>query len=328
MCRPRLHPCLVHELPLLVLAGLFFGCSLAKKAAIELVYDPAPEAPAVLEHQAYHLGPDADAEKHRLDLYLPGTESWPGLVFVHGGSFEKGDKDFEFGGADLYGNIGRFYADRGYGVAVISYRLQPGVTWRDQVVDVGRAVAWLAEHGPALGFDGTMVVSGHSAGAYLAARLALDADARRAAELPEGTIDAVVAVSGGGYDLVDPQFWRAGADEQWWRDHFDDGRADWRFDASISPLLRTGAPPFLLVYGTNEWPSLGYDNLQFSLDLERAGVPVTLSRAPGLEHPLTVIQMSQPETTVAASVLSFLDTVRAGRPPTPSPPLTGQDRRE
>lgn len=287
------------------------GCHLARKAAIDLVYDPAPAPPAVLEDLLYYEGADADPQKNRLDLYLPATRPWTALVFVHGGSFESGDKDYEFGGADLYGNIGRFYADRGYGVAVISYRLQPTVTWRDQVLDVGHAVAWIARRGAPMGHDGRIVVSGHSAGAYLAARLALDAEARAAAGLADDTIAAVIAVSGGGYDLVDPQFWRAGADEDWWRKHFEAGRANWRREASVSPLVQRGAPPFLLIYGTNEWPSLGYDNLQFSLDLQRAGVPVTLARMAGLLHPLTVIQMSQPESAVADAVLAFLESLPA-----------------
>src|SRR5439155_18980367 len=78
-------------------------------------------------------------EKHRLDLFLPHGTNWPILIFIHGGGLTSGDKALRVSGADVYGNIGRFYASQGIGVAVINYRLQPKVTWREQAEDVAHA---------------------------------------------------------------------------------------------------------------------------------------------------------------------------------------------
>ncbi len=134
---------------------------------------------ALAEHQlidlAYREDEGSDPVKHRLDLFLPEGEGWPVLVFVHGGGWTAGDKSLRAGGADVYSNIGRFYAAQGFGTAVINYRLQPAVTWREQVDDVARAVAWvhanIAEHG---GDPDAIFLIGHSAGAQLSTFVALD----------------------------------------------------------------------------------------------------------------------------------------------------------
>src|SRR5438270_3997212 len=73
---------------------------------------------------AYYTGPDADKVKHKLDLYLPqGKTDFPVVMFVHGGAWMFGDKDF-FG---VHEAIGRMFARHGIGAAVISYRLTPTV---------------------------------------------------------------------------------------------------------------------------------------------------------------------------------------------------------
>src|SRR5262249_33308273 len=41
----------------------------------------------------YYTGADADAAKHKLDLYLPkGHKDFPVLFFIHGGTWQRGDK--------------------------------------------------------------------------------------------------------------------------------------------------------------------------------------------------------------------------------------------
>ena len=77
----------------------------------------------------YTSAAPCDSARHTLDLYRPASSSWPVIIFVHGGNWDNGDKNYRAGGADIYANIGRFFASRGIGVAVINYRLQPAVAW-------------------------------------------------------------------------------------------------------------------------------------------------------------------------------------------------------
>ena len=100
------------------------GCSLVTRAGVALLYERAELAPSqIVRDLCYTAAPCAVA--HRLDLYLPAAKDWPIVVFVHGGNWDSGSKDHRAGGADVYANIGRFYASHGIGMAVINYRLQP-----------------------------------------------------------------------------------------------------------------------------------------------------------------------------------------------------------
>src|SRR2546421_6636144 len=126
----------------LVSPGLIWSAYLGvRRAGMALLYKPValPEK-QVLSDITYHA--DSQDKKHRLDLFIPDGSDWPIMIFVHGGGLASGDKSLRVGGDDVYGNIGRFYASEGIGVAVIHYRLQPGVTSPEQVEDVGPATAW------------------------------------------------------------------------------------------------------------------------------------------------------------------------------------------
>ena len=83
---------------------------------------PAAQTSSNVDVQAgisYTDGAPADAEKHKLDLYLPrGKKNFPVLVFVHGGSWRTGDRS-------VYQALGDRLARVGVGVAIPSYRLMP-----------------------------------------------------------------------------------------------------------------------------------------------------------------------------------------------------------
>src|SRR5262249_51461103 len=60
--------------------------------------EPDSEKPftvKVVKDIAYYEGPDQHKAKHKLDLYVPeGAKDFPVLVFVHGGAWAHGDKNF------------------------------------------------------------------------------------------------------------------------------------------------------------------------------------------------------------------------------------------
>lgn len=133
-------------------------------------------------------------ERHRLDLYRPARDSGsaPLVVFFYGGAWEDGDRsDYRFVGAAL--------AARGFTVAIPDYRVYPQVRFPDFLRDGARAVAFVRR---VAGPDRPLVLMGHSAGAHIAAMLALDAQWLGAFGLdPALHIGALVGLSGP-YDFL------------------------------------------------------------------------------------------------------------------------------
>lgn len=108
--------------------------------------------------------------RHRLDVFSPPAPSAraPVLVFFHGGAWVVGDKI-------LISRFARMLAERGVVVACANYRLFPEAEFPDFVEDGALAVRWMKREAARFGGDPRSVyLGGHSAGAHLAALLALD----------------------------------------------------------------------------------------------------------------------------------------------------------
>lgn len=97
--------------------------------------------------------------RQRLDLFLPPAGPRGLLVFVHGGYW------LAFGKSD-WSHLAAGALARGWAVALPGYRLAPEVTLDAITADIRAAVAALRPLMP-----GPVVVTGHSAGGHLAARM-------------------------------------------------------------------------------------------------------------------------------------------------------------
>ena len=109
--------------------------------------------------------------RNMLDVYRPAANAGqaPVIVFFFGGNWVSGKRED-------YAFVGRALAARGFVVVVPDYRLYPQVRYPDFLVDSASAVAWTEREIAGYGGDpGKVFVMGHSAGAYNAAMLALDA---------------------------------------------------------------------------------------------------------------------------------------------------------
>ena len=97
----------------------------------------------------------------------------PVLLFVHGGGWMIGNKEYQ--GLPL---LNRFAA-RGWVAFSINYRLSPRATFPAHVIDVKRAIAWLRAHAAEYGGDpDCIVIAGNSAGGHLASLAALTPNKR------------------------------------------------------------------------------------------------------------------------------------------------------
>jgi acetyl esterase/lipase len=169
-------------------AALLAGCS-----PIRLINELAPA-------DTYRRTPDLAYGPHprqRLDLYAPvnGARPAPVVVFFYGGSWRTGSRaDYLF--------VGEALASRGFLVAVADYRLYPEVRFPDFVDDSAAAVAWVRTHAGAHGGDTQrLFIMGHSAGAYNAAMVALNAGYLARAGAAPGGVAGLIGLAGP-YDFL------------------------------------------------------------------------------------------------------------------------------
>jgi acetyl esterase/lipase len=126
----------------------------ARWAAAAGAFRAAPGGRAVLG-QRYGA-----AEAEWFDLFLPEAEPKGLLIFIHGGYWHLfGPRDF----SHLAGGT----VARGWAFAMPAYTLAPAAMIPDMTRQIGRAVEAAAALVP-----GPIVITGHSAGGHLAARMA------------------------------------------------------------------------------------------------------------------------------------------------------------
>ena len=282
----------------LLICAFLTGCSAVERVGMRVLYRRAalPEQ-QITRDIPYVRG--STLPKHQLDLFHPAGRGWPVFVFIHGGSWDSGDKALNVADQDVYGNIGRFYAARGIGVAVINYRLQPDATWREQIDDASQAVAWVRNSIAQYGGDANRVfVGGHSAGAHLAAHVAL-----------RGRVAGAICISGAGYDMADAETYRLGNKPAFYAERFAQNGAnpDWQRNASPATSIHKNAPPFLLLYAQGDSAPLRRQSRHMHGLLQAAGVKSKLIEIPGESHIRIVLALTRADKAAAPEILRFIE---------------------
>ena len=137
----------------------------------------------------------------KLDVYQQdgNGDGRPALVYLHGGGWVFGDKKDQ--GLPLCNHL----ASLGWVCFNVNYRLSPGATWPEHLIDAKAAIAWVREHADDYGVDPRFVaISGGSAGAQISAMAALshgDMELQPGFEDEDTSVQAVVT-SYGVYDLT------------------------------------------------------------------------------------------------------------------------------
>lgn len=255
-------------------------------------------------------GPDA---RHRLDIHRrAGLDGMPVIVQIHGGGWMRGDRRRQ--ARPLMFEL----AAAGWGVVAISYRLSPRATFPDHVIDVKRAIAWIRRHGHEYGLDpSTVVLTGGSAGAHLAALAALTPNAP---EYQPGFEDMDTSVDGcvafyGLFDLLRED----GVTPRWpfmVRSVLKVRPADdldaWR-RASPQSWIGPDAPPFFILHGTHDRLIRIGASERFSAQLAAtSAAPVVFAPVHGGNHGFDYFN-SVRAIAAARGVRSFLDVAVLGR---------------
>lgn len=220
----------------------------------------------------------------------------PVFVFFHGGAWAHGSpRD--------YGFVARNIAPEGYIVVLGGYRLNEPGRYPAMLEDTAAAVAWVHENIADYGGDPQRIVlSGHSAGAYNAAQVALDRQWLEEAGVPREAVRAVVGLAGP-YDFHP----------------FDTDRSRAAFasvgagpDSQPVNHAASDAPPMLLVHG--EADSVVRIRNSFALEqaLRAEGAAVETLYLPGKTHNDPLLALTHPwrrDPLVFERVQKFLGSV-------------------
>ncbi|SFS00490.1 alpha/beta hydrolase [Sphingomonas jatrophae] len=285
---------MIRRLAAALLAGVPAACS---PLGLFATLVPQDRAVRVARDVAYGAG-----ERRRLDVYAPrarGGRARPVIVFFYGGSWASGSRRD-------YGWVGRALAAQGFVVAVPDYRLVPEGRYPGFVEDGAAAVAYVRGHAAAWGGDGgRILLAGHSAGAYIAAMLAVD---------PRWLGDGRTAVRGliglaGPYDFAPFDVAASRAAFGHWPDA-----------AETQPVSHAGAgdPPALLLSGADDRTVQPRNTQALAARLRAGGVAAEVKLYPGIAHVGILTALARPlrgRAPVLRDMAAFAHRVTAGAAP-------------
>ena len=99
-----------------------------------------------------------------LDIYLPDTNKFDLIIYIHGGALECGDKD-EIKVASEY------LLKRNVAIITINYRMYPNAKYPDYIEDSIEAIKWSLDNINNYGECNNIYIVGTSAGAYISLML-------------------------------------------------------------------------------------------------------------------------------------------------------------
>lgn len=207
------------------------------------------------------------AERCNLDIYYPaGIKNFTTVVWFHGGGINSGNK-----------HIPEKLKEKDIAVVAVNYRLSPKVKNPAYIEDAAAAVAWTFKNIVKYGGDvSKIVVSGHSAGGYLASMVGLDKKWLAKFDMDANNIAMLVPFSG---HTITHFTIREERGIEGTRPVVDE----------FAPLfhVRKDAPPLVLITGDRELEILGRyeENAYFWRMMKEAGHEKTkLYELDGFDH--------------------------------------------
>jgi acetyl esterase/lipase len=277
---------------LIALAGLFVACAPLRAFNTLVPHDGGVRK--VASDVAYGEGP-----RRRLDVFSPGAANAPVIVFFYGGGWNSGSKaDYSFAADAL--------ASCGFLTVLPDYRLVPEARFPSFIEDAAAAVRWTHDNAARFGGDpGRIVLAGHSAGAYIAAMLALDQSYLAAAGAPMSAIKGMAGISGP-YDFY-PFDVKASIDAF--------GQAPDPAMTQPVSFVRKDAPPLLLLHGDKDTTVRPRNTISLAAKLRAVGAPVETKFYEGVTHVTPLLALSpalRGKASTRADICAFAKSVTGG----------------
>jgi len=225
--------------------------------------------------------PYAPGPRTAFDLYPASSARAPCLVFNHGGYWQRNSRE-------LFAAYAEGLALAGWSVAMPGYTLAPQASLTTIVGEIGAALDWLADHGPAHGVAGPVVLAGWSAGAQLAVL-----------HLGHRLVAAGLAISGV-YDLRPLRDTALN----------DPLKLSDEEIATLSPLRSPPAlKPLAIAYGTCELPALVHDSRELHALRSAAHAPGPLLPVAGADHFTIIEELRRPGGELVRAAQRLIEDV-------------------
>ena len=240
-------------------------------------------------------------ERKHLDIYTPenNEQKLPVLIHIHGGGWKRGDKKIQ-------SEHGDFYSSRKIIFVNINYRLTPEVKHPIHAEDCAEAVAWVFQHIDELAGDKERVfISGHSAGAHLAALLGTDASYLNKYNIQPSQLAGVIPIDTASFDLLSPR-----------NERFVEKLVDNAFGTdkailkSASPMHHVHADqnyPDFLIFASGKRDSAIQQSKELSRRLSESGNKAKVMVIDGYNHRDMNLGMREVDRPISRAILDFIN---------------------
>jgi arylformamidase len=216
----------------------------------------------------------------RLDYFPAGRAQAPLFVFIHGGYWQRNDKD-------MFAFVADGPRAHGINVAIVGYTLAPEARLTEIVEEMNTALSFLSDHADDFGFDRErLLVGGWSAGGHLTAIISAHPACRGGIPI-SGIFDlAPIALNYLNEKL----------------------RLDASEIATLSPLrvLSDRMPPLRMFVGRKELPELKRQSASYAEAARQRALPVELTTLPGHHHFSILDELSRPAGAIIRALRELI----------------------
>jgi acetyl esterase/lipase len=258
-------------------------------------------------HENISYIPQSHNSRYLMDLFIPrGKKNFPTVIFVHGGYWTSQDKSYYRAITGLYSNIGIALAKKGIGAVITDYRINPEVKIDGELEDVLNSVKWtinnIAKYN---GNPDKLVLSGHSAGGHMISLIGANPDLFKDAGIDGSKIKGYLPLS----PILDLEKMKTDNDTE-----FNNKTTYPVFGKSAeilkkySPVtyFRKGIPPFMIIYGENDYPYLKAQDKTAVEMLKELGNATESVEIPGYKHEDMVLNVGKSEDKISQIMADFV----------------------
>lgn len=235
----------------------------------------------------------------KLDVYSPKKVDKPKavLVFMHGGNWVRGKKS-------IYPFLGKGFARKNIVTVIINYRLSEKGTYDSLATNAAMAVKWVQQNiGLYHGDTNAIFVSGHSAGAHLAALIATDDRYFNKFKI-KNPIKGTILIDAFGLDMYTYLTHSHNRDSLYYP-IFSSDPETWK---KASPIfyLKKDMPPFLMLLGTKTNGAITKGSYDFLKALQPYKPNTQLILVKGKRHIGMIFQFRNPRKKSYKDIIDFI----------------------